>query len=515
MSAPADDRGSAPPAAQHSRRRSLLAVTGALVLVVAINTIVRETGVGAAARHSLQSSSLPVVQMTRPSAWRCPGPLPIGTGRERSRISIVNGGGRAVGVIVAVARTHPPGRPGRLASISTTRLEVGGESQVVLALAKRGPAGFAAVSVETEGGGIAVAESIGSTTAAGPVLVSSPCSLGVASQAYVATGSTYDRSDVRLSLYDPDATSSVVDLSVSTGTTLTSPAAYQGVVVPAGGLVVLDLRRWAPQLRTLAVTATAVSGQIAVGALESTSATVAVAEVSAGRHRVRHEHITGSSLLVGPDRGRGRWAFAAGLSTKWASDTFSVYDPGASSVSVTVAPPGRAGMTSALTAEVPAGGVVDFATPITPEGHIGSGSVTVSARGAAIVAARVTTRSGHRGLQALDATSGTAGPDDEWLLPGAALRWHVGDVITLADPGAEGATVKVLELTNGAASTTRLLNVVRLPAGDELEVRLSSVLHLAPAFAVEVLATAPILVEQQLTARHGLTTASGGIPVQG
>jgi hypothetical protein len=55
--------------------------------------------------------------------------------------------------------------------------------------------------------------------------------------------------------------------------------------------------------------------------------------------------------------------------------------------------------------------------------------------------------------------------------------------------------------------------VVRVGAGSELEVDLGSVLRYAPIFALQVLATVPILVEQQLTPHHGLTTATGGIPV--
>ena len=45
-------------------------------------------------------------------------------------------------------------------------------------------------------------------------------------------------------LYDPDATPAVVNVNVSSGATMTSPPAFQGIIVPATGLVVLDLHRW-------------------------------------------------------------------------------------------------------------------------------------------------------------------------------------------------------------------------------------------------------------------------------
>ena len=207
------------------------------------------------------------------------------------------------------------------------------------------------------------------------------------------TGSTYGGSDVRLSLYDPDATPAVVNVDVSTGTTLTSPPAFQGVVVPATGLVVLDLHRWVFEESSLAVTATAVSGSIVVGALELTSETVDMASRSAAGHSINHVVVIGSSLLVGPDRGLSHWAFAALQSKKGVASTFSVYNPGKRPVSVSVAPPGRAGIVAALTEDVPAGGIVDFATPVTGTSGLGTGSVVVSAKGGRpIVVARLTTR---------------------------------------------------------------------------------------------------------------------------
>jgi hypothetical protein len=330
----------------------------------------------------------------------------------------------------------------------------------------------------------------------------------------VPTGSTYDGSDVRLSLYDPDATPAVVDVSVSTGAMLTSPPAFQGVVVPATGLVVLDLRRWVFQRSSLAVTATAVSGHVVVGALESTSETVETASRSAAGHRIRQVRVTGSSLLVGPERGFRRWAFAAMQSRRGVASTFSVYDPGTKPVSVSVAPPGRAGIAAALTEDVPAGGIVDFATPVTDISGQGTGSVVISAQQATpIVVARLTTRYRTRVLEAIDATPGTAGPSDEWLLPGASLTSRIGDMVTLEDPGTKGANVTLLELTRGAAAPARL-EVVSLRAGSELEVNVGSVLKYAPSFALRVSASVPILVEQQLTPRGGLTTSAGGIPVR-
>jgi len=513
------ERSQRPPHARFSgdaapEASALLGVAIGLALLVVVNALVRQPSGEAAGGQFVGPASLPVVEMDKASAWRCPGPLPVGVGKQSSRVAIVNSGTSAVNLEVEVSRTGPPrGAASTGASISRARLEVDGDSQAVLPLTRRGPPGFAAVSVETDGGGIGVAESIvGGSSVGGPVLLSSPCSLAAAPQGYVPTGSTYGSSDVRLSLYDPDATPAVVDVSVSTGTTLTSPPAFQG---------------WSSPLRALwfSIFAGGSFSEVPWRSLPPPSVEMSLSERSSRPPRRSQWlqdlwrgtgsvtcRVTGSSLLVGPDRGLRQWAFAAVQSRKGVASTFSVYDPGTRSVSVSVAPPGRAGIVAALTEDVPAGGIVDFATPVTAGSGLTAGSVVVSAQGGTpIVVGRLTTRYRTRVLEEVDATAGTAGPHDEWLLPGATVVPRIDDVVTLADPGTAGATVTLLELTHGATAPVRL-EVVRVGAGSELEVDLGSVLRYAPIFALQVLATVPILVEQQLTPHHGLTTATGGFP---
>ena len=339
------------------RGRAVLVVGLSVALLVVVNGLVHETSPPGGGGQFVGSPPLPIVQLSRPSAWRCPGPLPVGAGKESSRVAIVNVTGASVAVTVSVSRTNlPVGGISRANSVSYSRLEVDGHSQAVLALATSGPAGFAAVSVETDGSGIGVAESIrGVPSHAGPVVVSSPCSLGSAPRGYIPAGSTYGSSDVRLGLYDPDATPAVVDVSVSDGAALSSPPAFQGLVVPATGLVVLDLRRWVFQVSSLAVTASAVSGDVVIGALDTTAATVAMKSGVAGAQKTTHLGLTGASLLVGPDRALAKWSFTALQSRRGVTSTFSVYDPGMKALSVSVAPPGRSGARGGADRGHPAG----------------------------------------------------------------------------------------------------------------------------------------------------------------
>jgi len=456
-------------------------------------------------------------------------------------VSIANIGASNVNALVTVSRIGLSGSSATgMRSASATRLEVRARSQTVISLPRSGAPGYAAVSVETDRGGVGVAESVVGSSAVAPstmgksaqltssrrksahhkaaglrVLLSSPCALGAATQGYLPTGSTYRHSDVQLSLYDPNATPSVVNVSVSTGSAPTAPTAFQGVVVPGTSLTVLDIGRWVPQSVSVAVTATAVSGRVVIGALESTSTTVAVASNSVRRHRVRHLEVTGSSLLVGPDHGLRTWAFADGAASKGSSSAFAVYNPGARSVSVRVSPPGPKGLAAALTADVPAGGVVDFETPIAPGGGAQGGSVIISAsHGAAVVAARLTTSGIAGGVETVNAIAGTAGSCVAWLLPGAQSAPDLSDVVTLANPGTRIASVRLLEF-GGVTSKPFLLRILSLPAGSRVDVNVGAILKHAAGFAILASATGAVLAEQRLTPRSGLTAAVGGIPVRG
>jgi hypothetical protein len=217
-------------------------------------------------------------------------------------------------------------------------------------------------------------------------------------------------------------------------------------------------------------------------------------------------------LLVGSDQGLGQWAFTALQSRIGVESMFSTYNPGTRPVSVSVAPPGRTGKVAALTEDVPAGGIVEFATPIAPGTPAGARSVVVSSQGGVVVVARLTTRQRTTALEELNATSGTAGPSDRWLLPGAVVTANISDVLTVDNPGTRSAAVTLLELIGGSAGAVWRGAYTVLP-GTQRSINLRPILNHAPEVGLELSATVPILVEQQLTPGHGQTTDVGAIPM--
>lgn len=499
------------------RRRQLFWVGCAVVLLVVVNCLVRATGAPQSTGSYLRVPVLPVVQRTLSSAWRCPGPLPVGPGKGQSHVTVVND--KSSKAVVVVTISSEAGRSGLeigAASISTQRYVVGGDSELVVPLRTTGVSGYAAVSVETNSGAIGVSESISGISEGGKsAWLSSACTLGSASRGYIPVASTSDSSDALVALYNPSATPAVVDIKVfeDAGVSV-EPPAFQGVVIPPSGVVVLDLRRWVFQVNSLAISATALSGDIVVGALETTYARTPVVSERAGKRHVSSVYLVGRSLLVGPSSGLSKWEFASRQSQTGVTSMYWVYNTSSKPVLVRVTPSGASGSSEAFSEEVAARSVIGLVTPEATAGSSQLASVVVQAsKGSGIVVARVTTSPESLYVEQVNASMGAAGPSVGWVVLGGASSSQLDDTLILSNPGAGAAIVKIRELTGAGAAIE--LKVVTLAAYTQWGVDLRGPLADTPAFALEVTSSAPVLVEQQLRIRGGLTTVAGAIPVRG
>jgi len=261
---------------------------------------------------SSPAAAAPVVAQAAPvgaesSSWYCVG----GTGPSGGSppiVDLVNSSSVPVsGTVTAI------GDPAASASSPVT---VPAHGQVSVSPAQLvGSTQFVAADVDLEGGGVVASESV-----AGPTgWAQTPCASNAATSWYFAAGDTSTAYDF-LSLYNPDSTPAVVDLTFVIGSKVTSPTPFQGLIVPPGRLVVAGVDSYVQEEPQVATVATARSGRV----------------VAAQLLQYDDNGLTGLSVATGTPVAAPRWSFPRSNDVSGGSTMFEVFNPGTASAHVTV-----------------------------------------------------------------------------------------------------------------------------------------------------------------------------------
>ena len=179
---------------------------------------------------------------------------------------------------------------------------------------------FVATEVRLEGPGGAVMQQ----AASGEAADISPCATTTSSTWYFATGSTRRDARLRLSLLNPYADDTVADLAFATDEGLREPVAYQGLVVPANALVVLDLGSEVTRRPQVSFSVVARSGNLLAFALQTFNGDLGLA---------------GLSLRAGAPGAAEQWLFPLGVAGAGAgaANSFVVHNPGSAEARVDLA----------------------------------------------------------------------------------------------------------------------------------------------------------------------------------
>ncbi len=475
------------------RRR--LVVLAALVLVVAAAVLLDAAFPQRATSVVASQAGGAAVAMSRATstAWYCPGPLPVGARSQASSIAVANLSGRQLRGSLRLATSAGTG--------STQPVVVPAHAQLVVSLPRTGRADWAAATVLLAGGGAAVEQVVDGPRGT----ATSPCSTGPASTSYFPAGSTSGPRNLTLALFDPSATPAVASVTISTGSSTLSPASLQDLSIGAGQVVVVDVGRQAPQQQVIGTTVTASAGELVTGAL------LVFARRGGG---------IDEALTAGSGTAASRWWFGPAPLGPSEREIFAVLDPGGTAVLVQVLLGGGPGA-GELRADVPAGGVVQLAAAPTASSSMSWASVT-SLHGGPIVVARETVvsgaASGTAGAQLAAGTSvqlGLPAASSEWVLPGGRDDTTQNELLVLANPGRDAATISVQQLGSNAAAGTSGVHV-RIAAGGETTVLAASLRSRSTEqLALVVRASCRVLASSFLSSRSALggLAAVDAIPV--
>ena len=488
-------------------RRWPIAATLLAVLVVAVSLGHIGTGNSATAAAQAQpgpTSEAPATALS--DSWFCAGAT-ASPGSVAAGELVFDNAGRApiagtirlvspIGFFRKVNITVPPGSTSTLA-------------EQFLGLPRRAPRSWVGALVTLYGGMASVSQVVST----GEGSASQPCASSASTRWYFVDGATLRNASDHISLLNPYPVDAIADLSFTTEEGLEEPAAFDGVLVPANGLTVLNLGSHLRIREHIAVTVTARTGQLVAFQTEL------VTKPPAGSHLVGPKGglnpaapIDGVTLTLGAARPSTSWWWPAGADGDGLTENYIAYNPGAAParLSLELVSQGNAaggvGSSSQLvlgpygTAMVETNGQPWALPGIMYAVHL------VSTNGVPVVAERSVAASAPSPARGLGVMMGQAQPSTDWLLTGTSAMAPTkrrGQVwLQVADPGRTAAAMNVEALRRG-----QLAQVVGIPplhvgadgrAGFELPAGTSGE-------ALVVKSSQPVLIEQDSWATRSLT----------
>ena len=173
-------------------------------------------------------------------------------------------------------------------------------------------------TVITSGGGVAVTQTISNALG----WSQAPCQSTTSNQWYFAGGSTSAANALYVSLLNPTSTPVVVDLSFVTPGGTVHPINYQGIVLPAGQVSVVNVTTEVQEISTVSTVVSTRTGRVVASEVQELVGPGAASG--------------GVSLVPGVMAAQPHWAIPQAQEVPGASTEIDVFNPGTTSESVTV-----------------------------------------------------------------------------------------------------------------------------------------------------------------------------------
>lgn len=416
--------------------------------------------------------------------WYCSVATAVDKGQAAGQIVLANSGSTNLTGVVTVYGNAGEAPGQRAFTLPPASRAVLGEQQVL-------SAGFVAATVVFRGGGGSAEQQI-----SGPLGVSAtPCATQPSGRWYFASGTTQPGSSLVLALFNPFPEDALANLSFDDPQGQTAPAEFQGIYVPARGLVSVDLGQHVVQVDDIATTVTVKVGRLVASELQLDA----------------RPKKAGLALLLGAPSPAPRWYLPDGVEATGVDEAVHMFNPGSAASQVTVDLRLARGVASPFKVLVGPGSeaVVDLAgqTRIPDNDPF---DAIITARGSPIVVQRTVTATAPSSRTGASSMLGAPAAAASWMLPAGGATPGQDEWIDVFDPGRRPATVKVSYLNNGSRATIAGLSSVRVPAGGRLALRLGDHLQLAD-LSVVVSSSEPVVVEEDLyqVGSIGLSTSLG------
>jgi hypothetical protein len=351
-------------------------------------------------------------------------------GSYSSSAFCAGGTGAAAATTVYLTNTTPKPVTGQLTAVGTAggggavptarrAVSVPAYGRAALNPADGLPSGSNASTFTFAGGGVAASQVV-----SGPGGWSTaPCASQTSSEWVFAGGSTAGGNLLTLSLFNPSAAESVVNVSFLTDSGVIVPQAYQGLTVPPGQLVTENVGDYVQGANTIATLVTAQAGTL----------------VSTEFQQWAPGGTGGLSLRLGSPAPATVWRFAQTTTIPGATVDFTLANPGSAAVSATIAFSLQAGSVVPQQVAVAARSVaVVTASAIPGLPHQVPYGVTVTAGQPIAVGRSVLAPSGSS-PPVWGSSPGAVTATGRWVVPAPGLP---------GAPGTAGASVRSLAVAN-------------------------------------------------------------------
>jgi len=445
---------------------------------------------------SLDRSTLPAV--TGPdalsTAWYCAGGTAAGS-EGLAELTILLANDAPIGATADVTFLTAEGQAGEVETLS-----VPAHGRARVAAAERVEAEWVGAVVEVHGGRVAVdREVIGSLG-----FDAAPCSTEAADRWYVASGATVRGSELYLSLFNPFADATSVDVTFATNTGRRAPRALRGFSIPGRSVRVVRVGEIVTDRSTVAATVRARIGRVVVDRIQTFDGT---GDAVTGEGEAAAATPAPKGLISTPASPvrADRWVIPGGRVAEGVRTQIAVYNPGSAAAEVDVVvsyqDPQRYPSPAPIGISVPAREQVIVDLNDQPD-VLAETDLWVDVRsleGVPVVAERVSTFGDPSSRQGAAATLGNPVAATRWLVTQAGPTRLRSGTVQVVNPGSTEARVTVLTLADGDRRELTSAAVV-VPAGDRRSLDLGSA---ARAASVVVASSEPVVVGSSLSLLDG------------
>ncbi|MDA8061510.1 MAG: DUF5719 family protein [Actinomycetota bacterium] len=443
------------------------------------------------------------------SAWYCAGATDVRSGAASGRLLLVDSGGRAVRAAVRIV--SDAGRSRSLAVVVAAR------SSATLPETVPGGAAWVGAEVTFDGGSASVEQET-----SGPLGATlQPCATAVSPSWYFASGETLVNATTTIILLDPGAAPAIVDLSFTTDEGREVPSELQGLVVPAGGMVVVPLRSRLRRRSYIATTVSTSSGSVVAWEVEAVARPAKGAVILGTKAALAPladpaSPFEGVVEVPGAPGASTRWWWPDGGTARGTSEVYRIYDPGARTARVSLSVALDEGSAEPFLLTVGPGQVATLPTSASariPAG-VPYGAFLHSLNGVPVVAERTLVASYPSSERGSVGVVGATLPATQWLL--GAPRVGGDRLVGIAVAAVSGGrtAVRLDSLVSGSLVPVRGLGPLELSGDAPFVVDLAHLPEPLPG-PLALVASHPVVASVQLAdpGRAGGLTESLGTPV--